>query len=254
MKIKHLPRQLKSPIGKKTVGGIWVYSIKRNADGREKYKATFVAKCYSKKMGIYYGETFSSTANMMIVSVLLEKAAQDNLIINQMEVKTTYLRAPIDHDKNINPPEGYEEASDGLVHKLEKSVCGLKQSGQNWNRVLHNCLNEYGFAQNQADYRVYAKESNNEKVIFIIWVDDLIIAATNDTILREVKEILAGRFKMKDLGRLRHFLGIDTDQSDGCIKMTQEKYTNKILEHFKMQNCRSRETPCDLKKEYTRML
>lgn len=86
-------------------------------------------------MGIDYGETFSPTANMINVSVLLEKAA-------------THLRAPIDYDIYINPPEGYEEASDGLVYKLEKSLCGLKQSGQNWNRVLHDCLTEYGFTQN----------------------------------------------------------------------------------------------------------
>lgn len=110
---------------------------------------------------------------------------------------------------------------------------------------------EGGFTQNQADHCVYSKESNNEKVIILIWVDDLIIAATNERILSEVKEMLAKKFKMKDLGKLKHFLGIDFDQSDGCIKMTQEKYTNMILERFNTQNCRPRETPCDLKLQYT---
>lgn len=59
----------------------------------------------------------------------LQKAAQENL--HQMDVKTTYLPAPIDYDINISPPEDYEQTSDGLVYKLEKSLCGLKQSGQN---------------------------------------------------------------------------------------------------------------------------
>lgn len=35
------------PKGKKTVGGKWVYSMKTDIDGRDKYKARFVAKGYS---------------------------------------------------------------------------------------------------------------------------------------------------------------------------------------------------------------
>lgn len=66
-----------------------------------------------------------------------------------------------------------------------------------------------------------------------------------------MKEMLAEKFKMKDLGELKHFLGIDFNQSDGCVKMTQEKYTNKILQRFNMQDCRTRETPCEQKLEYT---
>lgn len=88
-------------------------------------------------------------------------------------------------------------------------------------------------------------------MIIITWVDDLIIAASNHERLKEVKEMLAEKFKMKDLGKLKHFLGIDFNLSDGCIKMTQEKYTNKILQRFNMQDCRIRETPCEQKLEYT---
>ena len=56
---------------------------------------------------------------------------------------------------------------------------------------------------------------------------------------------------MKDLGTLKNFLGIDFSQSVGCVKMSQERYTNKILERFNMQDCRTRETPCDQKLEYS---
>lgn len=239
------------PKDKKTVGGKWVYSIKRDVDGRDKYKARFVAKGYSQVKGIDYGETFSPTANLTSVRVVLQKAAQENLLLHQMDVKTAYLHAPIDYDIYINPPEGYEEKDDGLVYRLEKSLYGLKQSGRNWNRVLHDCLTDNGYTQNPADHCVYAKESKGDKVFIIIWVDDLIIAASNERILNEVKQMLSVKFKMKDLGTLKHFLGIDFSQSDRCVTMSQEKYTNKILQHFNMQDCRTRETPCDQKLEYS---
>lgn len=57
-----------------------------NVDGSEKYKARYVAKGYSQKMGVDYDETFSHTANMTSVRVLMQKAAQENLILHQMDV------------------------------------------------------------------------------------------------------------------------------------------------------------------------
>ena len=84
------------PEGRKTAGGRWVYSIKEDSDGHDRYKARFMAKGYSQRAGIDYGETFSPTANLTSVRVVMQKAAQDNLILHQMDVKTTYLHAPID--------------------------------------------------------------------------------------------------------------------------------------------------------------
>ena len=238
------------PVGKKPVGGRWVYAIKSGVDGNDQYKARFVAKGYSQKMGVDYGETFSPTADLTSVRIVIQKAVQENLLVHQMDVKTAFLHAPIDHEIYINPPEGYEE-KEGVVYRLEKSLYGLKQSGRNWNRVLHDCLTENGFTQNQADNCVYSQESKEGKVIIIVWVDDLIIAASDEGKLKKVKGMLAEQFKMKDLGQLKHFLGIDFDFSDECIKMSQEKYINKILQRFNMSECRVRDTPCEQKLEYS---
>ena len=98
----------KLPEGRKTVGGRWVYSIKEGGDGCEQYKARFVVKGYSQREGIDYGETFSPTANMTSVRVVMQKAAQENLVIHQMDVKTAYLHAPIDREMYMEQPEGYE--------------------------------------------------------------------------------------------------------------------------------------------------
>ena len=155
------------PVGNKPVGGRWVYAIKSGVDGNDQYKARFVAKGYSQKMGVDYGETFSPTADLTSVRIVIQKAVQENLLVHQMDVKTAFLHAPIDHEIYINPPEGYEE-KEGVVYKLEKSLYGLKQSGRNWNRVLHDCLTENGFTQNQADNCVYSQESKEGKVIIIV--------------------------------------------------------------------------------------
>lgn len=86
----------KLPPGKQAVGGRWVYALKNGIDGSDKYKARCVAKGYSQKPGIDYEETFSPTADLTSVRVIMQKAAQEDLILHQMDVKTAYLHAPID--------------------------------------------------------------------------------------------------------------------------------------------------------------
>ena len=94
---------------------------------------------------------------------------------------------------------------------------------------------------------IVSTAENDEKVILLVWVDDLIIAASNNTLLSDVKEILKRRFKMKDMGPLKHFLGIDFRQSEGEIKMTQKRHVEKILAKFGMSECKPRSTPCEQK-------
>lgn len=105
--------------------------------------------------------------------------------------------------------------------------------------------------KNLPDHCVYTREMEHDKVIIVIWVDDLIIATSDENALKFVKDMLAATFKMKDLGRLRHFLVIDFNQSNNCVTMSQKKYVGKILERFNMQDCKSRPTPCEQNQNYT---
>lgn len=241
------------PQGKQAVGGRWVYAVKESPDGTETCKARYVAKGYGQVKGIDYKETFSPTANMTSVRALMQVAVQEDLTLHQMDVKTAYLHAPMDVVVYMEQPEGFETKSktgEHLVCKLNKSLYGLKQAGRNWNMLLHEHLTENGFIQNDADHCVYSRESENGKVILLVWVDDLIIAASDDTLLCEVKEMMKRRFKMKDMGPLKHFLGIDFRQSEGEISMTQTRHIERMLEKFGMSECKPRTTPCEQKLDF----
>lgn len=60
---------------------------------------------------------------------------------------------------------------------------------------------------------MYRRQTNG-KVIVIIWVDDLIIAARGEKVVSDMKNMLAEKLRMKDLGKLRHFLGADFSLMD----------------------------------------
>ena len=234
------------PTNKKLVGGRWVYMIKSNSNG-VMYKARYVAKGYKQIQGIDYLETFSPTARMESVRILMQISIQYDLILHQMDVKSAYLHAPIENEIYVSQPPGYEQTENNkqLVWKLNKSLYGLKQSGRNWQNVLSDFLKEIQFVQSNADACVFIKRDNNDIAMILVWVDDIIIAANSNQLLFEVKKKLSRRFKMKDLGPLTSFLGIQFNSTNNCVTMNQSDYLQNVLHKFGFFDCKPRSTPCE---------
>ncbi|XP_075098991.1 uncharacterized protein LOC142175883 [Nicotiana tabacum] len=53
------------------------------------------------------------------------------------------------------------------------------------------------------------EKAGNDIVIILVYVDDLLITGNNQQLLCDIKADLKKRFKMKDLGELKFFLGIE---------------------------------------------
>ena len=237
------------PKDKQAVGGRWVYTVKVGPGGEQQYKARYVAKGFTQKHGYDYFETFAPTAKMTTVRMFMQIAVEFDLIIHQMDVKTAYLNAPIDCEIYMNQPKGYEQFSDRkckMVCKLQKSIYGLKQSGRNWNIVLHNFFKDNGFTQSLHDPCIYLYNSNSEVVIVLIWVDDIVVAANSMICLNKTKDLLKMKFYMKDLGPISCFLGIRFKQVQGLIIMDQSQYLQSKLVKYGMDKAKPRSTPCEL--------
>ena len=237
------------PNGKKAVGGRWVYSLKNNPNGDVAHKAKFAAKGYAQVKGSDYSDTFSPTAKMTTVRMLMQVSADYELVVHQLDVKTAYLNAPIDCEVYTIQPEGYKETKDGmnLVWKLNKSLYGLKQSGGNWNFVLSEFFQQNGFRQSEVDACLYFKHGESVIIFIVIWVDDIVIAASSEKLLNDTKDLLKNKFKMKDLGPISWFLGIEFKQTDDGIEMGQSYYLKGILERSNITDCKPRSTPCEVK-------
>lgn len=76
-----------------------------------------------------------------------------------------------------------------------------------------------------------------------LYVDDGIVAATDESELSELVEKLKSEFKII-VKPATYFLGIEiSQQSDGSIKVSQAAYTRKLLDQFGMSQCRPCATP-----------
>jgi hypothetical protein len=236
------------PENQSTIGGRWVYALKTDPSGNTIYKARYVAKGYSQERGLNYFDTFSPTAKITSVRTLMQIAAQQDLKVHQLDVKTAFLYAPIDCEIYMDQPKGFEQVGENgekLVWRLRKSLYGLKQSGRNWNSLLHNLFEENQFQQSNADPCLYHKVG--PKVFILVWVDDILVATKACDSMKSVKDLLKDKFKMKDLGPVSWFLGVQFSQSVNGIEMTQSHYLQGILKKFGMDQCRPRYTPCELK-------
>ena len=209
------------PRGKNCIGGRWVYSVKAGPEEEEVFKARYVAKGFRQEYGSDYFDTFAPTAKITTLRIFLQIAVQFDLEIHQLDVRTAYLNAPIDVEIYVEQPEGYEqnstESSGKIVWHLHRSLYGLKQSGRNWNKLLHQFMIENSFVQSKCDACVYMKYLDSGMCLVLIWVDDILTAANTLSLLNNTKDLFKNKFKMKDLGPIDWFLGIKFEQKQGVI-------------------------------------
>ena len=232
------------PYGEKAVPGRWVYILKPDQVGTTKHRARWCAKGFHQEHGVNYEETFSPTAKIQSTRMVVQVAAQDDMIVGQMDVNAAYLNADIDCDVYMQQPDGYVE-DPSKVCKLKKAIYGLKQAGRQWNCLLNECLSKDGFVKSEADPCLFTKNTEDGRVILLVWVDDLIIATSNLDLLNNVKTFLSNSFQMKDLGSLHWFLGIEFNVTRNAISMNQSQYIHNILARFGMSDCKPKSTPCD---------
>jgi hypothetical protein len=217
--------------------GKWVHMMKQSKqEGKVIYKAQYMAKGYSKIEGIDYEETFSPTTRFNTIRMLIQKAVNESLHLNQMDVKGAYLNAPIDKELCVQQPPSYEftdESGTCFTCRLKKSLHGLRQSGQNWHATLTEHLTTRNFIVCNNDPCKYTLNTPHGQLIILFWVNDIILASNNMTLIDDIKQDLGQQFRMDDRGELRWFLRIDFKHlQDGNIIMSQEHYVNSILHHF----------------------
>jgi len=95
-----------------------------------------------------------------------------------------------------------------LVCQLNKSLYGLKQDPQSWYDKIDILFLRLDLKHSEIDNNVYVLHRNEDTLIFIVYVDDILITGNyNDLILR-LKKHLDDSFDMKDLGTLHYFLGL----------------------------------------------
>lgn len=218
------------PPGKTAIASKWVHRIKYNADGTiERHKSRLVGCGNRQVAGEDYDETFAPVVKMTTVRSLLSLVAKRGWELHQMDVHNAFLHGDLEEEVYMRLPPGFTHSDPRKVCRLRKAIYGLKQASRCWFAKLSNALLEFGFVQAYEDYSLFIYTKDSKEVRVLVYVDDLVLASNDLSLLTKFKTYLGDCFRMKDLGKLKYFLGIEVARSDEGIFLSQRKYALDII-------------------------
>ena len=231
------------PNDAKILDSRWVFKIKPNPDGTNRYKARLVIKGYRQTQGIDYTETFSSVCRYESIRLLLAIAASYYFTIKQFDIKTAFLYGSLQETVYMHQPEGITNEDENLVCLLNKSLYGLKQAPRCWNQTFSSFLEDFNFLPSSSDPSVYIGECDEDKVYLLLYVDDGLVLSHSTTAIEQFLCQIKQKFEVK-ISDPTNFVGIEIQQEhDGSLVLTQKAYIASILKRFCMEECKQSSVP-----------
>lgn len=105
---------------------------------------------------------------------------------------------------------------------------------------------EIGFIQSHADHSLFVRTRGSTFLALLVYVDDIVLATNDKQKTTDLKVFLDSRFKFKDLGNLKYFLGIEVARSSSGISICQRHYALQLLTETRLLGCKPRSTPLDI--------
>ncbi|XP_057537335.1 uncharacterized mitochondrial protein AtMg00810-like [Amaranthus tricolor] len=187
------------------IRSLWVFRVKTKSDGSfERYKARLVGDGKSQREGIDCDETFSPV------------------------VKPTSIRIPLGFRDPTRPSH---------VCLLRKSLYGLKQAPRAWYQRFTTFATTIGFSNSISDNSLFVYCHGSNIAYLLLYVDDIILTASSDSLRESIMSKLSSEFAIKDLGPLNYLLGIAVTPTSTGLFLSQQRYASEILEKDGMSQC-----------------
>ncbi|CAI7925178.1 unnamed protein product [Closterium sp. NIES-53] len=95
------------PPGANIVDGMWIFRVKRPPGSPPTFKARYVARGFSQRQGVDYFHTFSPTAKMTTLRVLLHVASQSDYELHSLDFSTAFLQGSLHEEIWLRRPPGF---------------------------------------------------------------------------------------------------------------------------------------------------
>ncbi|GJY50846.1 putative ribonuclease H-like domain-containing protein [Tanacetum coccineum] len=177
-------------------------------------QARKVAQGYTQEEGIDYDEVFAHVARIEAIRLFLAYASFMGLIVYQMDVKSAFLYGTIE-----------EEVA--------------------WYETLSTYLLENGYRRGTIDKTLFIKKDRGDILLVQVYVDDIIFGSTKKSLCVEFEQMMHKRFQMSSMGELTFFLGLQVQQKEDGIFISQDKYVADILKKFDFVTVKAASTPIE---------
>ncbi|GJV66285.1 putative ribonuclease H-like domain-containing protein, partial [Tanacetum coccineum] len=206
---------------KRAIETKWVYRNKKDERGIVvRNKARLVAQGYTQEERIDYDKVFAfPVARIEAIRLFLAYASFMGFIVYQMDVKSSFLYGTIENEVYVCQPPGFEDPQfPDKVYKVEKALYGLHQALRAWYKTLSTYLIENGFRRGTIDKTFFIKKDKDK----FYW----------------------GTY---------FFLGLQVQQKENGIFISQDKYVAEILKKFDFATVKTVSTLKGLIRHWLRM-
>ncbi|GJT11679.1 retrovirus-related pol polyprotein from transposon TNT 1-94 [Tanacetum coccineum] len=207
-------------------------------------KARLVAQGFRQEEGIDFEESFAPVARIEAIRIFVANAANNNMTIFQMDVKTAFLNGELKEEVYISQPERFVDLNNpSHVYKLKNAMYCLKQAPCAWYDMLSSFLISQHFSKCAVDPTLFTWKAGNDLLLVQIYVNDIIFASTNTALCNEFANLMTTNFKMSMMGQMPFFLELQISQSPRGIFLNQSKYAYEIIKKYGLLTSDSVDTP-----------
>lgn len=204
-----------------------------------------MVKEYTQQAGIDYTEIFSPVVKMTTVRALIGTVVKKGWQMFQLDVNNAFLHGDLHEEVYMEVTQGLVVDKPGLVCKLNKSLYGLKQANRQWYEKLTATLCSKRHTHTLLDYSLFHKRKGSLVVFVAVYVDDVIVTGTHHEEIDSLKSFLHETFKIKDLGRLHYFIGMEVLYKEYGVLISQGKFTMDLIKKFECTQYTNLSSPLD---------
>nr|GEW39874.1 hypothetical protein [Tanacetum cinerariifolium] len=146
----------------------WIEAMQEELNEFERLenKARLVTYGYRQEEGIDFKESFASVARVEAIRIFLAYATHKNMVVYQMDVKTTFLNGYLREEVYVSQPDGFvDQDNPNHMYKIKKALYGLKQAPRAWYAMLSSFLISQDFSKGSVDPTLFIRRNGNDLLL-----------------------------------------------------------------------------------------
>ena len=230
------------PPGANILPFLWTYLVKD--DGTK--KARCVCNGAPSKGTITLGPTYAGSLDQTGARIFWAAAANFNMKVYGADVSNAFAEAPppvaplyITVDNQFRQwwkDKGRGDIPQGYALKVKRALQGHPESARQWAVLIDKLIRtKLKLTPTTHEPCLYSGVHKGHKILFLRQVDDFAIACKDETIAKDIINSINQHMsvKIKYLGLLTRYNGVDIEQTSTYIKIYNTTYIDKILQGHK---------------------